>query len=92
MIPSAPLSRPTHAHVARDPLVRCHSEIALTGARRDPRVAGDEADVFHTFFGIAGLALLKSDNVLPIDPAYALPVRTMERLRSQQRQQVQPQS
>jgi len=45
---------------------------------------GDEADVFHTFFGIAGLALLSSDNVLPIDPAHALPVRTMERLREQQ--------
>ena len=40
--------------------------------------------MFHTFFGIAGLSLLKSDNVLPIDPAYALPVRTMERLRRQQ--------
>ena len=47
---------------------------------------GDEADVFHTFFGIAGLGLLKSDGVLPIDPAYALPVRTMERLRLQQKQ------
>ena len=46
---------------------------------------GDEPDVFHTFFGIAGLSLLRSDNVLPIDPAYALPVRTMERLRRQQR-------
>jgi geranylgeranyl transferase type-2 subunit beta len=46
----------------------------------------DEPDIFHTFFGIAGLSLLKSDGVLPIDPAYAMPVRTMERLRSQQQQ------
>ena len=46
--------------------------------------AGDEPDVFHTYFGIAGLALLNSDGVLPIDPAYALPVRTMERLRKAQ--------
>ena len=46
--------------------------------------AGDEADVFHTFFGIAGLGLLKMDGVHPVDPAYALPVRTMQRLRSQQ--------
>ena len=48
---------------------------------------GDEADVFHTFFGIAGLALLHSDNVAHIDPAYALPVSTMRRLREQQQQQ-----
>ena len=46
---------------------------------------GDEADVFHTFFGIAGLSLLHSDGVLPIDAMHALPVRTMERLREQQR-------
>jgi len=47
---------------------------------------GDEADVFHTFFGIAGLSLLSSDGVLPIDPAHALPVHVMERIRSQQSQ------
>ena len=45
---------------------------------------GDEADVFHTFFGIAGLAMLNRDGVRPIDPAYALPTHTMERLRAQQ--------
>ena len=45
---------------------------------------GDEADVFHTFFGIAGLGLLKKDGVHAVDAAYALPVRTMQRLRSQQ--------
>ena len=46
--------------------------------------AGDEADVFHTFFGIAGLSLLGSDGVLPVDPVHALPVNVMQRLRQQQ--------
>lgn len=45
---------------------------------------GDEVDVFHTFFGIAGLSLLRSDGVRPIDPTFALPVHTMQRLRQQQ--------
>jgi peroxiredoxin family protein len=65
---------------------RPHSPWPLSFAR-----SGDEADVFHTFFGIAGLSLLKSDGVLPIDPTYALPVRTMTRLREQQQQQKQQQ-
>ena len=47
--------------------------------------SGDEADVFHTFFGIAGLSLLTSDGVFPIDPAHALPVSVMTRLRAQQK-------
>lgn len=40
--------------------------------------------MFHTFFGIAGLAFIGQDGVRPIDAAYALPVHTMERLRRQQ--------
>ena len=46
------------------------------------RRTGDEADIFHTFFGIAGLSLLASDGVVAIDPAHALPVHVMQRLRS----------
>ncbi len=79
--------RTAHVPARRRPvesraLVR--SARATPSTRRARVRAGDEADVFHTFFGIAGLALLKSDDVLPIDPAYALPVRTMQRLRAQQ--------
>lgn len=33
----------------------------------------DMADVFHTFFGIAGLSLMQQCNLEPIDPVYALP-------------------
>lgn len=36
--------------------------------------AEDEADVYHTFFGVAGLALLGHPGVAPVDPVYALPV------------------
>jgi len=61
--------------------ILCCQDVQEGGIADKP---GDEADVFHTFFGIAGLALLSSDSVLPIDPAHALPVRTMERLRAQQ--------
>ena len=57
---------------------------APADASRQRARAGDEADVFHTFFGIAGLSMLKHDGVLPIDPLYALPVHTMQRLREQQ--------
>lgn len=42
--------------------------------------AGNMADVFHTYFGIAGLSLLGYPNLNSIDPVYALPKRTVERL------------
>eukprot|EP00966_Prymnesium_polylepis_P322178 7378447-Prymnesium_polylepis.2 len=45
---------------------------------------GDEVDVFHTFFGVAGLALLRDKTVEAIDAAHALPVRVLERIRAQQ--------
>ena len=38
-------------------------------------------DVFHTFFGIAGLSLLnKAGEFAEIDPVYALPKSTVQRL------------
>ena len=34
---------------------------------------GDVADLFHTFFGLAGLALLGEEGLQPIDPALCIP-------------------
>ena len=45
---------------------------------------GDEPDIFHTFFGIAGLSLLGTDGVEPIDAAHAMPLKVMQRLRKKQ--------
>lgn len=45
----------------------------------------DMADVYHTFFGIAGLSLVGYPDLKAIDPTYALPVEVVQRL--QQRQQ-----
>ena len=36
--------------------------------------ADDECDVYHTFFGIAGLSILGYPGLEKIDPVYALPV------------------
>jgi geranylgeranyl transferase type-2 subunit beta len=41
---------------------------------------GDMADVFHTFFGLAGLSLLGDHNLESIDPMYALPKQVVSRL------------
>jgi geranylgeranyl transferase type-2 subunit beta len=49
----------------------------------------DMADVYHTFFGIAGLSLMGHEGLAAIDPTYALPVTTVERLKQQQQQQQQ---
>lgn len=46
----------------------------------------DVADVYHTFFGLAGLALMGHPALQPIDPAYALPVQVVRRLPYWQRQ------
>jgi geranylgeranyl transferase type-2 subunit beta len=40
----------------------------------------DEADVYHTFFGVAGLSLVGHPDVAPMDPATALPVHTLRHL------------
>ena len=42
---------------------------------------GDMVDVFHTFFGVAGLALMGFEKLNPIDPIYALTSSTVKRLR-----------
>lgn len=41
---------------------------------------GDAVDVFHTFFGLAGLAMMGWPGLERIDPVYALPVKTVERM------------
>lgn len=45
----------------------------------------DQVDVYHTFFGIAGLSLMGRPGLQPIDPTFALPVAVVERLRAQHR-------
>ncbi|XP_042420051.1 geranylgeranyl transferase type-2 subunit beta 1-like isoform X2 [Zingiber officinale] len=37
-------------------------------------------DVYHTYFGVAGLSLLEYPGIKPIDPAYALPVDVVNRI------------
>ncbi|KAF6005200.1 hypothetical protein F1559_002346 [Cyanidiococcus yangmingshanensis] len=43
---------------------------------------GDEPDVFHTFFGLAGLSLLGRHELIPIDPIFALPQGTVQGTRT----------
>jgi len=40
----------------------------------------DEADVYHTFFGVAGLSLLGYPGLAEVDPTLALPVATLRTL------------
>lgn len=44
----------------------------------------DMADVYHTFFGIAGLSLMGYEGLQAIDPTWALPVETVQRLKARQ--------
>eukprot|EP01119_Soliformovum_irregulare_P001233 TRINITY_DN10958_c0_g1_i1.p1 TRINITY_DN10958_c0_g1~~TRINITY_DN10958_c0_g1_i1.p1 ORF type:complete len:342 (-),score=87.07 TRINITY_DN10958_c0_g1_i1:29-1054(-) len=41
---------------------------------------GDIADVYHTFFGVAGLSLTGFGNLNPVDPAFAINPKYLERL------------
>eukprot|EP00003_Mantamonas_plastica_P003344 TRINITY_DN12670_c0_g1_i1.p1 TRINITY_DN12670_c0_g1~~TRINITY_DN12670_c0_g1_i1.p1 ORF type:complete len:102 (-),score=23.34 TRINITY_DN12670_c0_g1_i1:15-320(-) len=41
---------------------------------------GDRVDVYHTYFGIAGLSLMGYPDLAEVDPVFALPVETVERL------------
>ncbi|XP_062150822.1 geranylgeranyl transferase type-2 subunit beta 1-like [Alnus glutinosa] len=40
----------------------------------------DAVDVYHTYFGLAGLSLLQYPGLKAIDPAYALPVDVVNRI------------
>lgn len=44
-----------------------------------------QVDVYHTFFGIAGLSLMGRPGLAPIDPTFALPVEVVERVRRRRR-------
>lgn len=46
----------------------------------------DMADVYHTFFGIAGLALMGYPGLGQIDPAWALPVEVVARIKERNAQ------
>ncbi|ONM02936.1 Geranylgeranyl transferase type-2 subunit beta 2 [Zea mays] len=37
-------------------------------------------DIYHTYFGIAGLSLMEYPGVKPLDPAYALPLHVVNRI------------
>mmetsp|Transcript_10215 Transcript_10215/g.15396 ORF Transcript_10215/g.15396 Transcript_10215/m.15396 type:complete len:323 (+) Transcript_10215:412-1380(+) len=39
----------------------------------------DQTDIFHTFFGLAGLSLLGYEKLEPIDPSFALPVKILKK-------------
>jgi len=41
---------------------------------------GDVPDVFHTFFGLAGLSLLREEDLASIHPVYALPTDVVRRM------------
>lgn len=42
----------------------------------------DEVDIYHTFFGLAGLSLMGFEGLKRIDPTLALPVEIVDRIRS----------
>ncbi len=60
----------------RDFILRCQDG-AKGGISDRP---DDEADVFHTFFGVAGLSLLGYPGLEEVDPVYALPLSVTRRL------------
>ncbi|SCU91162.1 LAMI_0E04962g1_1 [Lachancea mirantina] len=42
---------------------------------------GNEVDVFHTIFGLAGLSLMGFDDLVSIDPAYCMPFSVTEKFK-----------
>lgn len=41
---------------------------------------GNETDIYHTFFGMAGLSLLGKEGLEPIDPIYGLPYEVTKQI------------
>ena len=41
---------------------------------------GNEVDVFHTFFGIAALSLMGKYSLNHIDPRFAIPTETLDKV------------
>lgn len=92
-----------HAGGACAPNALLAPTLALAPTPQDEERGGisdrpeDMADVYHTFFGIAGLSLMGRPGLAPIDPTFALPVEVVRRLRerregSGQQQQTQRQA
>ncbi|CAK9059133.1 unnamed protein product [Durusdinium trenchii] len=57
--------------------------IALAQDQEDGGIAdrpGDVPDVFHTFFGLAGLSLMRKADLAPIHCVYALPLEVVHRM------------
>ena len=60
--------------------------VAFILSCQDPEEGGisdrpdDEVDVFHTFFGIAGLSLLKYPGLSEVNAKYAMPQRVIEKM------------
>ncbi|KAL6573396.1 Geranylgeranyl transferase type-2 subunit beta 1 [Orobanche hederae] len=57
----------------------CYSWIERTEEFQIDR-PDDAVDVFHTYFGVAGLSLLEYPGLKAVDPAYALPVDVVNRV------------
>lgn len=58
-------------------MVWCAQDEARGGISDRPE---DMVDVFHTFFGIAGLSLMGQCNLAAIDPVFALPDTIVKRI------------
>lgn len=44
---------------------------------------GNMVDVYHTFFGIAGLSLMQYPGLAEVDPTYALPTSVVHRIKGE---------
>ena len=42
--------------------------------------AGNEPDVYHTHFGVAGLSLLGYPGLVAVDPVYCMPRHVIQRI------------
>lgn len=67
--------------------VRCIALPTYVYAKQDAEDGGisdrpeDVTDVYHTFFGIAGLSLMGFGGLQPVDPTFALPSTVVQSLR-----------
>lgn len=61
----------------REFILSCQDEV--TGGISDR--PGNQVDVFHTIFGLAGLSLMGYENLVPVDPMYCLPVEVGKKIK-----------
>lgn len=73
--------------VCADQKVDCRPTLFSVVNRQDQEDGGisdrpeDMVDVFHTFFGIAGLSLMGYKGICGVDPTFALPTAVIERIK-----------